>query len=231
MLIVEIDQTYRYVLHMEKIWEQSEARWRDFLIKEGLPVKEVCKVIHEGRGRLQVEFYSPVSVSEVCRLFEAETSGGVTPKKDHHYKATADIAARTMTPTFTREPIVLEKGVQVKEVEKLANGQWVFLVTTGRFVGIEILFGDAEWARVSASFKDMGTRYTMGTGDSGRELPGEPSASDLNPPEDADSGKHPGPSGPFPGLTQSKKKLSPKKGFPDFPKRKPLSSYSTKRKE
>lgn len=228
MLIVEIDRTCRYVLHAEKLWEQSETGWMARLIEEGLPVKEVCKVIHDGRGRLQVEFYSPVSVSVICRLFEAKTSGGESPKKDHHYKVTADVSVRTMTPTFTGEPIMLEKGVQVKEVEKMANGQWVFLVTTGQYVGIEVLFGLAEWSRVSASLEDMGTRYTMGSGSSDRELPGEPSSSE---PLDVDSGKYSDPSG-LPGLTKEKKKLPiPQKGFPDFPKRKPLSSYSTKTKK
>lgn len=223
MLIVEVDRTYRYVLAVDRLWEQSEADWTERLVSEGLPVKDVRKVLHGGRGRMQVEFWEPVSVSKISRVLEAKTSGGERPLKDHIYKVTSDINVRTIPPTFGMEPITLEKGGKIKEIGEMADGQFVLLVLTGKYVGTEVLIGQAEWNRLSTYLEDMGTPYTMGADTSDKETPGEPTQNSPEEPEGATS-EIPGVSGK--GNLKPRTRPAPKeRGFPEFPKRKPLSAY------
>jgi len=214
IIIASIDET-KYLLAADDLPELSEGVLMASMADDGYPVADVRKVLHEGRGRLLVEFYLPVSIDEAKKATKSGVMAGDTPLPHHYYKLTKMLVMRTSV----NEPIDLPPGSVLRHDGDLPT-QTQFHVTNGRAKDVSVRMSPAEWMMNATSLVDMGDDLGQVGGMKGPIVPNEfaPVTVDGLPNGD-----------PAPGLTPKKKKTK-KKGFPDWPARKPLKSYMTKKK-
>jgi hypothetical protein len=213
-IIIESENETTYLLAADDLPDLSESRLLSSMSDAGYPVADVRKVLHEGRGRLLVEFYLPVSMEEAKKATKSSSRPGDTPVMGRYYKLTKTLVFRTVTNT----PLTLRDGIILRMDGPLPTEDQ-FHVTNGPSKDISVRMSSAEWMQNALSMIDLGD--DLGKAGNGPAVVDDVEANSLG---GAPSDK------PAPGLTPKVKGSRKKPGFPEWPSRKPLSSYMSKKK-
>lgn len=211
-IIIASENETKYLLADDDLPEMSESHFLASMSDAGYPVADVRKVLHEGRGRLLVEFYLPISIEEAKKATKSGTRPGDAPMVGHYYKLIKALVMRGANNT----PVSLPIGAIIRMDGPLATEDQ-FHITNGSGKDVSVRMNPAEWVLNALAMIDLGD--DLGFAERGPKVP-----DDSNPATVDGGGK------PYPGLTPKAKQPVKKKGFPDWPARKPLKSYMSKKK-
>jgi len=206
----------RYWLSVESLEDVCVGTLMESFCAAGYPVSDVRKVVHEGRGRVLIEFSGDVDLFEAKKAIDNGKSAGDIPVQGHHYRLKGQMVLRTTYDT----PITLPQNTVLKHAgDTMTQSQ--FWVQNGKHKDVTVRMSGAEWHLHSGQLIDLGDDLSLGKGSGKPKVPNK-----LEPVTKGGAGAQ----GPAPGLKPPKQKKPKKKGFPPFPKRTPLSAYMGSKK-